>query len=81
MKDDKKVNSGVRSFSEDELKSFVIKLRKKNRELEQKQFFCQDHNFTLEAEAKRSEADVVRRIIHEMEMDFDLGFVWDKSLD
>lgn len=70
----------MRSFSEDELKAFVIQLRKKHRDIEEKQFFCNDHNFKLEAEAKRSEAEVVRRIIHEMEKAFDLGFVWDSSL-
>ena len=69
----------MRSFSEDELKAFVIQLRKKHRDIEEKQFFCNDHNFKLEAEAKRSEAEVVRRIIHEMEKAFDLGFVWDSS--
>jgi hypothetical protein len=70
----------MRSFSEDELKAFVIQLRKKHRDIEEKQLFCNDHNFKLEAEAKRSEAEVVRRIIHEMERAFDLGFVWDSSL-
>ena len=71
----------MRSFSEAELKAFVIQLRKKHRDIEEKQFFCNDHNFKLEAEVKRSEAEVVRRIIYEMEKAFDLGFVWDKSLD
>jgi hypothetical protein len=76
------LNNGaiMRSFSEDELKAFVIKLRKKHRDIEEKQFFCNDHNFKLEAEAKRSEAEVVRCIIREMENAFDLGFVWDSSL-
>jgi len=70
----------MRSFSEDDLKAFVIQLRKKHRDIEEKQFFCNDHNFKLEAEARRGEAEVVRRIIHEMEKAFDLGFVWDSSL-
>ena len=70
-----------RSFSKKEIKAFVIKLRKKHRAIEEKQFFCNDHNFKLEAEAKRSEAEVVRHIIHEMENEFDLGFVWDDSLN
>lgn len=70
-----------RSFSEKEIKAFVIKLRKKHRAIEEKQFFCNDHNFKLEAEAKRSEAEVVSCIIHEMENEFDLGFVWDDSLN
>ena len=70
-----------RRFSEKEIKAFVIKLRKKHRAIQEKQFFCNDHNFKLEAEAKRSEAEVVRRIIHEMENEFDLGFVWDDSLN
>ncbi len=71
----------IRNFSEDTLKAFVIKLRKKQRDIEEKQFFCNDHNFKFEAEVKKSEAEVVRKIIHEMEREFDLGFVWDKSLD
>jgi hemerythrin superfamily protein len=70
-----------RSFSEKEIKTFVIKLRKKHRSIEEKQFFCNNHNFKLEAEAKRSEAEIVRRIIHEMENEFDLGFVWGDSLN
>lgn len=70
-----------RSFSEKEIKAFIIKLRKKHRAIEEKQFFCSSHNFKLEAEAKRNEAEVVRRIIHEMQNEFDLGFVWDNSLD
>ena len=75
------LQSVVRSFSEKELKAFIIKLRKKHRAIEEKQFFCNDHNFKLEAEAKRSEAEVVIKIIHEMENEFDLGFVWDDSLN
>lgn len=71
----------VRSFSENDLKSFIIKLRRKHRKTEEEQIFCQQHNFKLEAQAKQNEADVIRRIIHEMENEFDLGFVWDNSLD
>lgn len=70
-----------KTYTKKELKDFVIKLRKKHAKIEEQQFFCNRHNFNLEAEAKRNEAEVVRRIIHEMEQDFDLGFVWDKSLD
>ena len=44
-------------------------------------FFCQDHNFKLEEQALRNDAELVRKIIHEMEKEFNLGFVWDKSLD
>ena len=70
-----------KKFTEKELKDFVIKLRKKHHAIEEQQFFCNQHNFNLETEAKRNEAEIVRRIIHEMEQDFQLGFVWDKSLD
>jgi hypothetical protein len=68
-------------FTEKQLKDFVIKLRKKQSDIEQKMFFCQDHNFKLEEQALRNDAELVRKIIHEMEKEFDLGFVWDKSLD
>lgn len=71
----------VRSFTENDLKSFIIKLRRKHRKVEEEQIFCQQHNFKLEAQSKQNEADIIRRIIHEMENEFDLGFVWDKSLD
>lgn len=71
----------VRSFTESDLKAFIIKLRLKHRKIEEKQIFCLEHNFKLEAQAKQNEADVLRRVIHEMENEFDLGFVWDKSLD
>ena len=71
----------VRSFTESDLKAFIIKLRLKHRKIEETQIFCQEHNFKLEAQAKQNEADVLRRVIHEMENEFDLGFVWDKSLD
>ena len=52
-----------------------------HRDIEEKQIFCQQNNFNLEAESKKNEADVVRRIIHEMENEFELGFVWDDSLN
>lgn len=71
----------VRSFTDSDLKAFIIKLRLKHRKIEETQIFCQEHNFKLEAQAKQNEADVLRRVIHEMENEFDLGFVWDKSLD
>lgn len=70
-----------RTFTEDELKAFVVKLRKKHTSIEEKRFFCNNHNFNLEAEAKKSQSDVVMDIIHEMQKDFDLGFVWDESLN
>lgn len=63
------------------LKKMVIQLRKKHMEIQREQFFCQDHKFKLEAEAKRNQADLVQEIIHQIENEFDLGFVWDKSLD
>lgn len=63
------------------IRDFVIHLRKKQKDIEQKVSFCNQHNFRLEAESKRNEADVVQIIIHEMENEFDLGFVWDSSLD
>ena len=71
----------VRSFTESDLKAFIIKLRLKHKQIEETQIFCQEHNFKLEAQAKQNEADVLRRAIYEMENEFDLGLVWDKSLD
>lgn len=70
-----------KTYKADELKAFIIKLRKKQRDIEEKQIFCSEHNFKLEASAKQNEADVVRRIIQDMENEFDLGFVWDDSLN
>jgi len=70
-----------KTYTEKQLKDFVIKLRKKHSEIEQQQFFCSKHNFNLELEPKRNEAEVVIRRISEMENEFELGFVWDKSLD
>ncbi len=66
---------------EQKLKDFVIKLRKKHREIERQIIFCKEHNFNIEAEAKRGQADVLRRTIHDFESEFDLGFVWDDSLN
>jgi len=68
-------------FPEKKIRDFVIHLRKKQREIEQQCFFCNKHNFKLEAESKRNEAEAVQKIIHELEREFDLGFVWDSSLD
>ncbi len=68
-------------ITKEELRDFVIKLRRKHDEIGKKQFFCDKHNFKLEAEAKKNEAEVVREIISHLEHDFDLGFVWDESLD
>lgn len=68
-------------ISQKKLKDFVIKLRKKHRTIESKIQFCELHNFKLEAESKRNEAELLRKTIHEIEDEFDLGFVWDKSLN
>lgn len=68
-------------FTEKKIKDFVIRLRKMQKDIEQKISFCKQHNLRLDAESKRNEADLVQRIIHEMENEFDLGFVWDSSLD
>ena len=75
------MNENEKTYTEKQLKDFVIKLRKKHAKIEEQQFFCSKHNFNLELEAKRNEAEVVIRIIREMENEFELGFVWDKSLD
>lgn len=75
------MNENEKTYTEKQLKDFVIKLRKKHSEIEQQQFFCAKHNFNLEAVLKNSEANIVRRIIQDMEMEFELGFVWDESLD
>lgn len=64
-----------------ELKAYVIKLRKRKAEIEKQQFFCQDHKFLLEAELKKQQAELLQKIICEFEQEFDLGFVWDSSLD
>lgn len=70
-----------KTFTEKQLKYFVIKLRKKHDEIEQQQFFCSKHNFNLEKEAKRNEAEVIKRIIYDMETDFELGHVSVNSFD
>ena len=80
MSQDSTIEDG-RTFSKDELKSFVIKLRKQHRKIQEEQIFCHQHNFDMETEFKRKQADIVQNIIFEMESEFDLGFVWDKSLD
>lgn len=64
-----------------QLKDFVIKLRKKDDEFEKQQKFCRDHNFHFEEQIFEAKAQLVRGIVHEMERDFDLGFVWDESLN
>ena len=70
-----------RTFTEAQLKAFVISLRKKQQAIEEKEMFCTEHNFDIEATAKRNEAALVKRIVIEMEREFELGFVWDKSLN
>lgn len=66
---------------EKKIRDFVVTLRRKQREIEQQCFFCNKHNFKLEAQSKRNEAEIVQKIIYELEGEFDLGFVWDESLD
>lgn len=68
-------------FTEKKVKDFVIHLRKKQKDIEQKISFCKNYNLRLDAESKRNEWDLLQNIIHEMESEFDLGFVWDSSLD
>lgn len=69
------------SFPVKKIRDFVVHLRKKSRQIEEQEVFCNQHKFLLEAASKRNEAEAVRRIIHELENEFDLGFVWDSSLD
>lgn len=70
-----------KTFTEQQLKAFVIKLRKKQHDVEEKRNFCNEHNFTIEAQVQQVKADAIQKIVHEMERDFDLGFVWDDSLN
>lgn len=69
------------TYKEQQLKDFVIKLRKREKEILQQQVFCKEHNFQLELQAKRNESELLREIIMLIENEFQLGFVWDKSLD
>ena len=80
MSDTKKLE-GQEFFTKEQIIKFVIKLKKQHFEIQKKQFFCSDHNFNLEAKAKENEGEVVRKICHQMEDEFDLGFVWDESLN
>ena len=68
-------------FTEDQLRSFVIKLRKKHEDIEEKRHFCNKHKFYLEAEVEKYQSEIVMEIIHELQKDFHLGFVWDESLN
>lgn len=70
-----------KTFKEKQIRNFVIKLRQKQDEIEMQMFFCSEHNFNLEVEVKRKEADVVRRIIYDMEKEFELGYVSAYSSD
>lgn len=69
------------SYKASALKDFVIKLRKKVKDVQNKQAFLNQHNFTFEAQAATREIEAINKIILEMENDFELGFVWDESLD
>lgn len=64
-----------------QLKDFVIKLRKKARELELEQMFCNKRGFTLESQVFDQKIRILNDVIHDMERTFDLGFVWDDSLN
>ena len=71
----------MKTFTEKKIKEYAIKLRKIHAEIEKKQFYCNEHNFKMEEKALFYEAERVRKIIHETENFFDLGFVWDNSLN
>ena len=71
----------VRSFSENKIKKFIIKLRKKHQEIDKKMIFFQEHKFNLELKCQRKISENIRKTISEMEDEFDVGFVWDDSLD
>lgn len=68
-------------ISKKKLEAFVIKLRHKELEFEKQSKYCRDHNFTLEMQVETMKAEVVRRICHEIENEFDLGLCWDSSLN
>ena len=70
-----------KTFTEKQLKDFVIKLRKKQRDMEEQRNFCHEHNFIIEKQIQQIKADLIQNIVHEMEREFDLGFVWDDSLN
>ncbi len=69
------------SATKKQLKEFIIKLRKMQRNLEKQETFCREHNFHLEKEVFSQKAKLVGTITHDMENHFDLGFVWDNSLN
>lgn len=71
----------MENLSVEDLKKFIIKLRKKQRLIEEKMMFCKDHNFHWEYEAKKIQCEMIQTIIHEIQREFHLGFVWDKSLN
>ena len=71
----------VRSFSENDIKKFIIKLRKKQQDIDKEMMFLQEHKFNAELECQRKLSENTRKIINEMENEFDVGFVWDDSLD
>ena len=62
-------------YTEDQLKDFVRELRKQENDIWDKEIWLSEHNFNLEAKSKNNEREIVRRIIHKFENEFDLGFV------
>lgn len=70
-----------KTFTEQQLKDFIIKLRKNQRKVEETRNFCNEHNFTIEAQVQHVKALEIQKVVHEMEANFELGFVWDDSLN
>ena len=69
------------AYSKDSLMRLVIKLKKQELRIIDKMKFLDDHNFEFEKLSLRKESERVKEIIRMIENDFDLGFVWDESLD
>lgn len=69
------IQNVVRSYSQEDLMTFITKLRKTQYQINDLEHKCLDFDFKLEAEAKAKEAELISKIINEMKTDFDLGSI------
>lgn len=71
----------AQNISEEGAKNLIIMLRKMDQEIMNEQMYCHKRNFKLEQMSLMQQHELLSKIIMQCQNHFDLGFVWDKTLD
>ena len=61
--------------SNDKIINTIRKIKVREDEIWKQSVFCREHNFNLEAEKFKAIGDELRKIIRQIENDFDTGYI------